>query len=555
MAKIKDVVNVSITKSTSNVSQVGFGTALLLTETTAILDRVKKYSSVAELLADKTFGTSNPVYKAAQALMGQKIQPAAFKVARKGSITNNASYLLMCAPTGTGSFRLSVNGKTTTNLTKASTAAEITAALTALDSVGSGNVTTASVTDVAVAKTITFKGALASTPVDLQVVNVDASYDAYVLFGDMVVFSATAEDGYFTLTLNNETTEPISYNDDEIIVQTALENLAKVDVGDVTVSYIGTARSFLVIYANNLYGVHNTLTADTSALKDGSSNVLSSTITSCAQGQDKESYTTAINAAVAYDNDWYSLITVDLSTADDRADQKEVAELIETLPTKLYAIRTVDSAVVNNKYSSTSPTDIAADLKALSIDKSFVVYHSVSNSEEFPEAAIIGLQLSKTPGSSTFKFKTLKLILAEALSTTQESDIYDKSANFNATIAGVNVFLNGTVASGEFIDVMVGIDYLTVRMQETIFGALTSSEKIPFTTSGLNIISALVRTALKLYGADADIIDFKTVVITMPEIADIPVSDLNNRILNNVKFSAKLTGAIHKLKISGEVYA
>ena len=63
-----------------------------------------------------------------------------------------------------------------------------------------------------------------------------------------------------------------------------------------------------------------------------------------------------------------------------------------------------------------------------------------------------------------------------------------------------------------------------------------------------------MRTALKLYGVDPGIIVASTIIVTVPAIEDVSVLDKANRILREVKFSAQLQGAIHKVYIEGSVY-
>ena len=70
-----DIV-VSILRQTAGVTQAGFGTALILTNT---LHTYEEYSNLSELAGD--FATNTTVYAIASALLGQDIQPQKFAVA------------------------------------------------------------------------------------------------------------------------------------------------------------------------------------------------------------------------------------------------------------------------------------------------------------------------------------------------------------------------------------------------------------------------------------------------------------------------------------------
>ena len=111
---------------------------------------------------------------------------------------------------------------------------------------------------------------------------------------------------------------------------------------------------------------------------------------------------------------------------------------------------------------------------------------------------------------------------------------------------------NGNVASGEWIDVMRGVDWIEATLQETIYSRLVNADKIPYTDAGVAIIKGDVQKVLT-DAAGQGIITEESIVITVPKVSDISTTDRANRVLPDVEFSATLQGAIHKVEIAGVV--
>ena len=75
--------------------------------------------------------------------------------------------------------------------------------------------------------------------------------------------------------------------------------------------------------------------------------------------------------------------------------------------------------------------------------------------------------------------------------------------------------------------------------------------KIPFTDHGIAIIESEIRAQL-LEGVSAGYIndDF---VITVPKAREVSANNRANRILPDIKFTATLQGALHKVTVAGVV--
>ena len=115
------------------------------------------------------------------------------------------------------------------------------------------------------------------------------------------------------------------------------------------------------------------------------------------------------------------------------------------------------------------------------------------------------------------------------------------------------------MASGEFIDVIRGRDWLTARLRERIFGLLINARKVPFTNAGIDQVTSEVSAQLtegigagylspdNLEGQDVPF------VVTAPTAQEVSKADKIARLLPNVAFEATLAGAIHAVQINGSI--
>lgn len=252
---------------------------------------------------------------------------------------------------------------------------------------------------------------------------------------------------------------------------------------------------------------------------------------------------TAINNA---DSTWYALIATDRT----QATVKSIADWVEAR-IKLFGTASSDPTIINVA-AGTDTTSIAAVLNQEGYVRTFVMYHQDADFD-YPEAAWFGRVLPLEPGSETWKFKTLNTISYSKLTTTQNLNALNKKANTYTFEGGVGITENGTVAQGEYIDIVRGIDWLTARIQEFVFSVLVNNPKIPYTDAGITVIQSEVLRALQLAINNNFIATDPEPIVTVPKAADIPPADKANRILRNVRFTATVTGAIHAVFIRGTV--
>lgn len=257
-----------------------------------------------------------------------------------------------------------------------------------------------------------------------------------------------------------------------------------------------------------------------------------------------ETWADALTAMVNADDDWYALAadTVDADEIDD------IATFIEAR-TKIFIARTSDSDVITN-----ATDDVATLAQVAEYDRTAIIYHALATTE-YPDAAWLGNCLTRDPGSQTWKFKELKTITPTSLTSAQKAFVLAKGANLYERVAGASITQDGTMAGGEFIDVIRGIDWLTARIKERIFTRLINAPKIPYTNAGIAVIESAVREQLDIALGQDLIAPEPPYTVTVPDVLATDELDRQNRQLKNVNFRARLAGAIHNVEIRGTVYA
>lgn len=240
-------------------------------------------------------------------------------------------------------------------------------------------------------------------------------------------------------------------------------------------------------------------------------------------------------------NDWYTL-AIETRT---NSDILNAAAYIETVR-KVFGVA---SSEANIKTGLT--TDIASLVKAKSYTRTFVFYSA--DQANYPEAALFGVINPLDPGSYTAKFKTLVGIVADDLNDSELSFIKAKFCNYYTKVAGVDIFQEGTVSMGEYIDTIIFIDWLQAQIEEGVFADLINNPKIPFTDIGGAVLEKQVRAQLqkgiRFGGLAAD----PAPTVTVPKVADIDPLDRQARIFKTIEFAANLAGAIHFTEIRGVV--
>lgn len=255
-----------------------------------------------------------------------------------------------------------------------------------------------------------------------------------------------------------------------------------------------------------------------------------------------ESWTSALEAVQAVDDTWYALAIESHLEADVLA----VAGAIEAKK-KIFGTSSASQDI-----QTTSITDTFSKLKDLGYQRTFGMW-SANADTEYPECAWIGYQLQEQPGSNTWAYKELTGITVSRLSDTVSSNILAKNANTYEIIGGLNSTVGGKMFGGEWIDVMVFVDWLEQRMKERLWFRMRNSKKIPYTAAGTAIIEAEVRAQLNDGIRAGGLADSPAPTVSVPDVLSVAPNLRANRIFEGITFEARLAGAIHFVKIRGTV--
>jgi len=256
---------------------------------------------------------------------------------------------------------------------------------------------------------------------------------------------------------------------------------------------------------------------------------------------------TDLDAIVVENDDWYALLTLYNSSACVLA----AAAWAES-KLKVYCPQLTDSEIAT--VAESIATDVADALKTASYFRTLPFYHPENG--QFADAAFLGRLLPYSPGSETWRGKTLGGISALGptvpykMTETWRTNIKAKNCNYYYTLAGRNITAEGVVSAGEWIDTIRGRDWLQVRMQEDVTLAVINAAKVPYTDPGIAKIDNVIRARLQL-AIEAGFLASFTVVV--PTAAAQTLADRAARILRGYSFNAQIAGAIHLVYITGSL--
>ena len=253
-----------------------------------------------------------------------------------------------------------------------------------------------------------------------------------------------------------------------------------------------------------------------------------------------EAYNVAYNAIKTIDNAWYGVVI----TSRLEVDQLLIANAVAA-DNKIFGTSSADTNCLVNG----DENNIAYKLSNLGSDRNYCIYSSVA-ATKYPEAAWFGLMLSYQAGSANWAHRQIQNITGDKLSDDARTVLENIKCNFIADFAGRNVAFWGTAASGQYLDLVLGRDWLKSTIQDRVASVLQSVLKIEYTDVGVEQITTTIRAVLE-EAASNGFVDKDTIKVTAPLVATVSPADKANRILPNVYFEAVLSGAVNKVKING----
>lgn len=185
---------------------------------------------------------------------------------------------------------------------------------------------------------------------------------------------------------------------------------------------------------------------------------------------------------------------------------------------------------------------------------------SVREMDEF-YAAYAAKFLSYEPGSELWAYKSLSMVEAQSLSTTDIASLESRNVSYYTTIGSQAMVQGGKVSAGEWIDTIRFRDWLKTQIQQNVINLMLSLPKVPYTDPGIGLVQNAVTAALDA-GVEAGGIarpssDEATgtitpsYTITVPKAAELDAATRKTRVLPKVKWSAQLAGALIATEIGG----
>lgn len=257
-----------------------------------------------------------------------------------------------------------------------------------------------------------------------------------------------------------------------------------------------------------------------------------------------------MSAVMASDSDFYGIVLA----SRDKDDIMAMAEWVET-QTKLFGTSTAEQGAKDSE----TDTDLLSMLKAKNYYRTFAFYHELANNE-YLEAGIMARCFAIEPGGENWANKVLSGLTADTLTETEYLAVSGKNGNIFETFRNKSITQNGKVAGDEWIDVIRFRDWLQEEITVNVFNLLINSDKVPYTDAGIALIENQIRQALLLGQRrggiapteyDEDNNENLGFTVEMPLAANIPANTKAQRLLEDVKFTARLAGAVNVVEITG----
>lgn len=237
---------------------------------------------------------------------------------------------------------------------------------------------------------------------------------------------------------------------------------------------------------------------------------------------------------------WYGLVLADASESE----YEGVASFIEATE-KIFAFCTDKKE---------SPLTTKSYMRTIGIYS--------SESDKFIHAAWLAKCFSYDPGSETWAFKTLKGMNPDVLTSSDKKTLEESGLNYYVSCAGRDITMHGKMTGGEWIDVIRFRDWLKNEMQVRIFNLFVTNPKIPYTDEGISLIENQMISVLKEGQSMGGIADTSYdesenevpgYTVKVPLSSSLTEAQRAHRKLSGCSFTARLSGAIHMVELSGNL--
>lgn len=266
-------------------------------------------------------------------------------------------------------------------------------------------------------------------------------------------------------------------------------------------------------------------------------------------------------------NAWYMLGFAPAAAGDiTDSEYQAVAAFIEaSSPARVFGYTTQEAAAL----TSTDTTSLPYVLAGLKYNRTMGQYSSYSLYAHFSMfGRLATVNYDAANSTITMMFKQEPGITAENLQESQAQALKAKNCNVYVAYSNSTVLLQwGTMASGQYIDVIVGADWLANSVQTNVFNALyTAPTKIPQTDPGVHILVTAAEQSMVAsvnngyvapgvwnstgFGAlQQGQVLAKGYYIYQPSVASQTEAQRETRAAPVMQIAAKLAGAIHSANV------
>ena len=180
----------------------------------------------------------------------------------------------------------------------------------------------------------------------------------------------------------------------------------------------------------------------------------------------------------------------------------------------------------------------------------------VDDPAEWADAALVGCVGPFWPESVTWKWKRPDGITLPDLRDSERDTLEENRVNFLTAEYKHEYIKNGICGDGNFVDNVLGADYITYQIRENLYEIFLANKKIGYTDEGFAIVGAGVFSALNravdlhIVAKDAES-QVGVYTVQIPKRADATDEQARNRQMPNIEWEALLEGAVHGVKVRG----
>ncbi len=260
------------------------------------------------------------------------------------------------------------------------------------------------------------------------------------------------------------------------------------------------------------------------------------------------------------DNDWYYLLT-------DRDEDEFVMALSKFAEASEPTEAELGAGVEDHRkfYMGQTTNKKFACYTA----RAAVIYTDPEFIDEEPDASYTGNVAPFYPKNVTWKFKRpqdgnapasagTKLISLPKLKESERDALDENHVNYLTEEYKRQYVKEGVCLNGEFIDIVIGGDWIAKRMRDLLYDILLNNANINYGDDGFGLVATAVLQALaEAADEDHNIVardqESKAGIFTVniPKWSESTDEQRRNRVMPDITWEAQLAGAVHQVKSKG----